>query len=181
VVPSPDITILSRSDPVLSHMPPSRRKPQRAATLESFPICDDMTEAGSRPSTPCPRPKPELRLSEPKSPIRRSRLPEPPLTAPVSTGTTPSSFPFPTTNTSPNSSPKRRPATAARRAKHLSEGVFLPVSFLQETPVPRRSRSSERQDPDAPFDPNALPDGFFASSQFQNSPSPDELPPPVFA
>ncbi|KAJ7064801.1 hypothetical protein C8F01DRAFT_775705 [Mycena amicta] len=171
-----DTSALSQSDPVLSHMP--RRKPQRATTHDIFPICDDMTDAGSRPSTPTPRSRPELRLSEPRTPTRRSRLPEPPLTAPVSSGATPSSFPFPTTST-PNSSPKRRPATAARRAKHLSEGVLLPVSFQDSPFAPtRRSHSTERQDPDAPVDPNAL---LFASSMFQNSPSPDELPPPLFA
>ncbi|KAF7316509.1 hypothetical protein MIND_00170100 [Mycena indigotica] len=166
---------VSRSDPILSHMP--RRKPQRSATHDVFPICDDMTEAGSRPTTPTPRTpriRPELRLNEPRTPPRRSRLPEPPLTAPISSGATLSSFPFPTTSP-PNSSPKHRPAMAARRTKHLSEGVLIPISFLQDSPLPaaRRSQSTERQDPDD--------DGYFASSQFQNSPSPDELPPPLFA
>ncbi|KAJ7167369.1 hypothetical protein C8R43DRAFT_945803 [Mycena crocata] len=186
---SPNHPQVSHSDPVLSHMP--RRKPQRTFTLDSwdkFPVCDDMTEAGSRPSTPTPRRRPDLTLAtEPQTPPRRSRLPEPPRTAPISsTGAAPASFfPFPSTST-PNSSPKRRPAVAAttRRAKHLSEGV-LPV-FPADDPemhafiaalAKRRSRSSERLSDD----PTALPDGYFASSQFQNSPSPDELPPPLFA
>ncbi|KAF7318807.1 hypothetical protein HMN09_00216000 [Mycena chlorophos] len=171
----PSISVPQPAAPVaeLSLPDPARRKLQRAATHDIFPICDDMTDVGSRPSTPTPRQRPELRLNEPRTPPRRSRLPEPPLTAPVPSSTALSSFPFPTTST-PNSSPKRRPALAARRTKHLSEGVMLPISFLQETPVPptRRSQSSERQE---------LEDGFFASSQFQNSPSPDELPPPLFA
>nr|GAT56451.1 predicted protein [Mycena chlorophos] len=118
----------------LSLPDPARRKLQRAATHDIFPICDDMTDVGSRPSTPTPRQRPELRLNEPRTPPRRSRLPEPPLTAPVPSSTALSSFPFPTTST-PNSSPKRRPALAARRTKHLSEGVMLPISFLQETPL----------------------------------------------
>ncbi|KAJ7204751.1 hypothetical protein GGX14DRAFT_646109 [Mycena pura] len=184
--PANDHPLLSRSDPVLSHMP--RRKPQRANTLDpygQFPICDDMTDAGSRPSTPTPRSRPELRLSEPRTPTRRSRLPEPPLTAPIS-GATSASFPFPSTSTStPSSSPQRRPAVAAaRRAKHLSEGVMLPISFFPADDSPllaRRSRSSDRDDAHAPVDPSALPDGYFASSMFQNSPSPDELPPPLFS
>ncbi|KAF7344467.1 hypothetical protein MSAN_01928300 [Mycena sanguinolenta] len=90
---------LSRSDPVLSHMPRRRQPPQRTTTLDSatyapalapsvfdeFPICDDMTDAGSRPSSPSPpspttarRPKPAFHLSEPRTPTRKSRLPDPP-------------------------------------------------------------------------------------------------------
>ncbi|KAJ7461796.1 hypothetical protein B0H11DRAFT_2056074 [Mycena galericulata] len=187
-----NITLLSRSDPVLSHMP--RRKPQRASTLDSdaFPICDDMTEAGSRPSSPeshshsppatPTRTRPDLHLDEPHTPTRRTRIPEGPRTAPLSSASAaPASFfPFPITST-PNSSPKRRPATAARRAKHLSEGINL---FPPEDPEmhafiaslsKRRSRSSDRADD------SALPDGYFASSMFQNSPNPEELPPPLFA
>ncbi|KAJ7742721.1 hypothetical protein DFH07DRAFT_39480 [Mycena maculata] len=186
-------TLLSRSDPVLSHMHMPRRKPQRATTLDSdvFPICDDMTEAGSRPSSPeshshSPRPitptrtRPDLHLAEPRTPTRRTRVPEGPRTAPLSSASAaPASFfPFPTTST-PNSSPKRRPAAAARRAKHLSEGVFPPEdpemqAFIHA--LSKRSRSTDRSTDDP-----AIPDGYFASSMFQNSPSPEELPPPLFA
>ncbi|KAJ7754574.1 hypothetical protein B0H16DRAFT_748513 [Mycena metata] len=84
---------LSRSDPVLSHMPAQRKKPVRAVTLDEWPVCDDMTEAGSRPSSPVSpiqdrrqqqgsgsptRPRPALHLSEPRTPTRKNRLPEPP-------------------------------------------------------------------------------------------------------
>ncbi|KAJ6495353.1 hypothetical protein C8R45DRAFT_1094994 [Mycena sanguinolenta] len=194
---------LSRSDPVLSHMP-RRRQPQRTTTLDSatfapassafdeFPICDDMTEAGSRPSTPSPpspttarRPKPALHLSEPRTPTRKSRLPDPPRTAPLS-NISPGSFPFPpaapATTPSPHASPKRR---ADRRAKHLSEGVALPTLFpfvfpkeeqdFSHATLEPRSRSTERHSSEPP-NPNTK----FASSMFQNSPSPEELPPPLF-
>ncbi|KAJ7634707.1 hypothetical protein FB45DRAFT_472438 [Roridomyces roridus] len=183
-LPSPTDSSLSRSDPVLSHMP--RRKPQRSATLDVFPICDDTTEVGTRPSSPEPehshtptntptRARPTLNLAEPHTPPRRTRVPEAPRTAPLSSAGAPSaSFPFPSTST-PSSSPKRRPATAAQRAKHLSEGgppVRLPEGYDFVT-TPRRSRSTE------PVDDSGIPD-YFASSMFQNSPSPEELPPPLF-
>ncbi|KAJ7223739.1 hypothetical protein B0H12DRAFT_1078096 [Mycena haematopus] len=195
----------SNSDPVLSHMPRRRQPPQRTTTLDSasfapsafdeFPICDDMTDAGSRPSTPSPpspstarRPKPALHLSEPRTPTRKSRLPDPPRTAPLSV-VNPGSFPFPpvaSANTpSPHASPKRR---ADRRAKHLSEGVMLPSLFplvfaRDEHDFPRatlepRSQSTERSSSEPP---NLNANGLFASSMFQNSPSPEELPPPLFA
>ncbi|KAJ6612691.1 hypothetical protein B0H10DRAFT_2222882 [Mycena sp. CBHHK59/15] len=199
VPPRPSSTQqLARSDPVLSHMP--RRKPVRAATLASsptlttpwdaFPICDDTTDAGSRPASPVPaeesprtptRVRPVLHLPATPTPApRRSRLPEPPRTAPLTSGTG-SSFPFPTTQTPGGGSPKRRPAAAARRAKHLSEGVVLPPGFpaAVDAPAPRRSRSSDRTMSDE--DKAAMPEGYFASSMFQNSPSPEELPPPLFA
>ncbi|KAJ7927425.1 hypothetical protein B0H13DRAFT_1033810 [Mycena leptocephala] len=203
-------TILSRSDPVLSHMPPRRRQPQRTSTLDSpfawdqFPVCDDTidAESASRPSTPTPsptaerRPRPALHLSEPRTPTRRSRLPEPPRTAPLSS-VSPGAFPFPThaspahaananhggssTTPSPHSSPKRR---ADRRAKHLSEGVVLPPLFpFQFGTEARRSRSSERDGAQAQgmSGPQTQAQTLFASSMFQNSPSPEELPPPLFA
>ncbi|KAJ6588698.1 hypothetical protein B0H19DRAFT_1248315 [Mycena capillaripes] len=187
--------VLSRSDPVASHMPlAARRKPIRTQTLDSwdqFPVCDDTADDDllERPTTPTPRspvrPKPTLHLSEPRTPTRRSRLPEPPRTAPLSS-VSPGAFPFPVHNTSPtpnnngpspHASPKRR---ADRRAKHLSEGVVMPplFPFVFDSPSgePRRSRSSERSDGNG----NGTTT-LFASSMFQNSPSPEELPPPLFA
>ncbi|KAJ7485585.1 hypothetical protein FB451DRAFT_1392319 [Mycena latifolia] len=192
LAPNPSAGALSSSDPVLSHMPRRRLPlPQRSATLDSdaFPICDDMTDAGaSRPGTPTPaaaaasarprtppstkRERPALTLpAEPRTPPRR-RLPEPPRTAPLAAPA--AFFPFPvTTATGANTSPKRRPA----RAKHLSEGVLLPLLFPAEAapvpPAPGRARSSERLRAEA--------QALFASSMFQNSPSPEELPPPLFA
>ncbi|KAJ7359071.1 hypothetical protein DFH08DRAFT_952250 [Mycena albidolilacea] len=200
---------LSHSDPVLSHMP-RRRQPQRTTTLDSasftpyeFPICDDTaTDAGSRPSTPSPpspttarRPKPALHLSDPRTPTRKIRLPDPPRTAPLSS-ISPGSFPFPPTANTTNGgtpsppSPKRR---ADRRAKHLSEGVVLPPLFPFVFPrgeqdfaqaalesSQRRSQSSEREAPNANGN-GMIGNGLFASSMFQNSPSPEELPPPLFS
>ncbi|KAK7044544.1 hypothetical protein R3P38DRAFT_168450 [Favolaschia claudopus] len=226
---------LSRSDPVLSHMPRRRQPPQRTTTLDSasfaharstsvsldlgdtdFPICDDTTDVdpGSRPSTPVRssaftssspvpaspttprRPKPTLHLSEPRTPTRKTRqsasapafsFADPPRTAPLSS-VNPGSFPFPPSNgtsPSPHTSPKRR---ESRRTKHLSEGVVLPPLFPFVFPKGeegfahaeieeqsgRRSRSSER-------DPLGVAGNtLFASSMFQNSPSPEDLPPPLF-
>ncbi|KAJ6595619.1 hypothetical protein DFH09DRAFT_1410271 [Mycena vulgaris] len=178
---------LSRSDPVLSHMPRRRPAPHRAATQDpwdAFPVCDDTTDAGaSRPATPTTTPtptrirtRPDLHLAaDPRTPPRRTRLPEPPRTAPLSSSN-PGSFPFPPSTPTPaagaSTSPKRR-AAAAARAKHLSEGVLPPFPFaFPEDPTPKRSRSSERA---------RAADALFASSVFQNSPSPEELPPPLFA
>ncbi|KAJ7640776.1 hypothetical protein DFH06DRAFT_622139 [Mycena polygramma] len=194
---------VSRSDPVLSHMPHTvpRRRPTRTATLDSwdqFPVCDDTVDldvdSSERPSTPSPtssptRPRPALRLSEPRTPTRRSRFPEPPRTAPLSSAT-PGAFPFPphanaspppsNNGASPHASPKRR---ADRRAKHLSEGVVLPPLFPfvfggAANGEQRRSRSTERSG----SEPASMANGttLFASSMFQNSPSPEELPPPSF-
>ncbi|KAJ7185441.1 hypothetical protein C8R46DRAFT_379382 [Mycena filopes] len=221
-VPAPRLHIpqqpatVSRSDPVLSHMPQQRTRPNkpvpvRSATLDEWPVCDDMTEAGSRPSTPVSpiqdrrqaagspsRPRPALHLSEPRTPTRRTpragfALPEPPRTAPLSS-VTPGAFPFPTNGNSnnggsPHSSPKRRPAAAAKRAKHLSEGFAFPIPAFNPYAAQsgegyqhqqRRSRSSERSDAQAQAHAQAQAT-LFASSMFQNSPSPEELPPPTFA
>ncbi|KAJ7037968.1 hypothetical protein C8F04DRAFT_1180080 [Mycena alexandri] len=235
--PSASPSALSRSDPVLSHMPQQRKAkpvPVRAATLDEWPVCDDMTEAGSRPSTPTPvsptqdrrqqqgsggspspsltRPRPVLHLSEPRTPTRRTRLPEPPRTAPLSS-VSPGAFPFPASNVnasngnsnnnggSPHGSPKRRPAAAAKRAKHLSEGFTFPPfnpQYQTQAQGERRSRSSERsegayggvgvgvgagvgQGQGQTYAQAQAQATLFASSMFQNSPSPEELPPPTFA
>ncbi|KAJ7240523.1 hypothetical protein C8J57DRAFT_1245320 [Mycena rebaudengoi] len=211
--PSPPL-LTARSDPVLSHMPavlPRRKPPVRSSTLpaDEFPICDDTTDAGgSRPSTPSPAPPSSKRpsLTLPTTPPRRRNhnIPEPPKTAPLSSSASTGGFPFTTQAppspvahkagtsfpfpTAPDTSPKRRPAVAAaaaKRAKHLSDGIppFLNLLLQQQAAEKRRSRSSERAG-DTPSVPNfhgALPEGYFASSMFQNSPSPEELPPPLFA
>ncbi|KAK7013183.1 hypothetical protein R3P38DRAFT_2788492 [Favolaschia claudopus] len=147
------------------------------------------------PTTPR-RPKPTLHLSEPRTPTARpanlpllppSALRIPPRTAPLSS-VNPGSFPFPPSNgtsPSPHTSPKRR---ESRRTKHLSEGVVLPPLFPFVFPKGeegfahaeieeqsgRRSRSSERDLL------GVAGNTLFASSMFQNSPSPEDLPPPLF-
>ncbi|KAJ7104484.1 hypothetical protein B0H15DRAFT_27645 [Mycena belliarum] len=218
---------LSRSDPVLSHMPTQmpRRKPVpvRAATLDGgFPVCDD-TAPESRPSSPSPLPalsssslssssppsSPTLARAQAQAQARaharpglltlrtppRRRAPDGPRTAPLAPPAPFGAFPFPSTSpptgasapsgagmsmTPPATvSPKRR-----GRAKHLSEGGLLPLLFppFAEAQAQGRSRSSERAEKDLKEkEKEKERAALFASSMFQNSPSPEELPPPLFA
>ncbi|KAI0262529.1 hypothetical protein BC834DRAFT_971904 [Gloeopeniophorella convolvens] len=172
---------LSRSVPALSTIPSGN------SAVDVFPICDDLTDAedGHRDDDD------DVFLSSTPSHIKGGPVTwqqslvvydDGPRTAPLSSPR--GGFPF---NTKPISTP-----TPERRRQHVrspSEGVFnLPMdedtsfSSLSDASeelkamvglVPRRRIASAASTPMGKKN-------FWASSKFQNSPSPDTLPVPAF-
>jgi hypothetical protein len=155
------VAIVSRSAPVNN----SKSTVLQAHLEETFPVCDDMTDIdgeGSRPSTPVQ-----------KAPTSRQQhifFDDGPRTAPLSSMTP--NFPFALSTPSP-----------ATRKHHRapSDGVFnmsLDEDCSSDTSEGLRNLFNDllahkrRQ--------NGQKAGYFASSQFQNSPSPEDLPPPDF-
>lgn len=163
---------LSRSDPFLSHTPPRKSKSRKP--FDGFPICDDMTDAGDLS---------ELDISPPvtPTPMRAKRYDDGPRTAPLTTSTV--AFPF----TSPPSPLAHK--NGRRHKRTPSEGVFTMSSdedrHSPDWSTPSKalftstSTSTSREE-DLERQAAALAAAYFASSTFQNSPSPDELPPPAF-
>ncbi|KAF8438181.1 hypothetical protein L210DRAFT_2310542 [Boletus edulis BED1] len=158
---------LSRSAPNPRAFP---RIEKRRASATDFPVCDDTTdvEDSSPPSTP-------TRESPAGSTWQRLSL-DGPRTAPLSSF---NSFSF------VDSTPSR-----PRHHRTPSEGVFN-MSFDED--MSTTSDASEELKKLFGFPPKRFGSvgasatragkdkaGFFASSVFQNSPSPDELPPPAF-
>jgi hypothetical protein len=139
-------TILSRSDPISSHMR------QRS---DAFPICDDTTEYGGDDTPPHTPVRGETSIR------RAFEFDDGPRTAPLSRT---SRFPFRT----PSPTPVRR----HRRAP--SEGVFHMSSDEDSTSDMTEMLTLLKKGKGMDKAP------LFASSLFQNSPSPDELPPPSF-
>ncbi|KAG6377505.1 hypothetical protein JVT61DRAFT_15313 [Boletus reticuloceps] len=162
---------LSRSAPNPRAFP---RIEKRRASATDFPVCDDTTdvEDSSPPSTP-------TRESPAGSAWQRLSL-DGPRTAPLSSF---NSFSFATLADSTPSRPRHHHRTP-------SEGVFN-MSFDED--MSTTSDASEELKKLFGFPPKRFGSvgasttragkdkaGFFASSVFQNSPSPDELPPPAF-
>ncbi|THH19278.1 hypothetical protein EW146_g1851 [Bondarzewia mesenterica] len=181
---------LSRSDPVLSSIsarPNLKPFAVSAAAWDAFPICDDLTDGE------------EEVLSTPSTPTREKRssattwqqslvFDDGPRTAPLLSAY--GSYPFRSSHSSPTPSTPT-PDRKRHHQRHPSESVFnlsmdedsssdaseelkalvglLPRKRLDFTPAAftQSARKDERP-------------GFFASSNFQNSPSPDDLPPPNF-
>ncbi|KAJ7598790.1 hypothetical protein C8J56DRAFT_769379 [Mycena floridula] len=172
---------ISRSDPFSSHMP--SRKPQlkrKSKSDRTFPICDDLTDDASSDSE-------DISPPSTPTPSRMKRFEDDgPKTAPLSKSM--SGFPF--------SSPSPLAKKAARRHKRSpSEGIFNMSSDEDLTAqsddiralfglqarqasssLPSLSSEAELEREMAA----AVAAGYFASSTFQNSPSPEELPPPAF-
>ena len=161
---------LSRSVPSLSTI-----KSDEVARDE-FPVCDDLTDAEDddvfAPSTPVRSKGPSVIYDDG------------PRTAPLTNPR--SGFPFDTKPT-----PTRTPERKREHARFPSEGVFNlsmdedssffspPDAFSElkakaDFPLPRRRIAS------AASTPKGLKKDFWASSKFQNSPSPDVLPIPAF-
>ncbi|KAJ3857952.1 hypothetical protein EV368DRAFT_77196 [Lentinula lateritia] len=179
---------LSRSEPSASNVRPRRDNPFLAGA--SFPICDDLTDTeddtdeSTPPVTPTrPRAAPRFNLG----------LGDGPRTAPITASS--SGFPFSVSSTP---SPVGRKTT---RTHHRvpSEGIFAMSS--DEESIIQRHRGAIGSDIDLksllglaakrlPLSDEseqereaaaAAAAAYFASSNFQNSPSPEELPPPSFA
>lgn len=156
---------VSRSAPVNNVSGGVKPTVLRARSEDPFPICDDMTDIdgeGSRPSTPVQK--------VPTWQQQSIFFDDGPRTAPLSS-TTPS-FPFTLSTPSP-----------AIRKHHRapSDGVFsmsLDEDSSPETPEGPRNLFNDllahKRRPDG------QKTGYFASSQFQNSPSPEDLPAPDF-
>ncbi|KAF9788643.1 hypothetical protein BJ322DRAFT_1106618 [Thelephora terrestris] len=132
---------------------------------DPFPICDDMTDIdgeGSRPSTPVP-----------KVPTRQQRsifFDNGPRTAPLSSMTT--SFPFSLSTPSP---------TVRKHHRAPSDGVFnmsLDEDSSSDNSEGLRNLFNDLLSHKRRSDGQKA--GYFASSQFQNSPSPEDLPAPDF-
>ncbi len=138
-----------------------------------FPICDDMTDIFSDdeyPSTP--------------SRSKAKRFDDGPKTAPLTTSF--GVFPF---NVALPPSPS--PPARKKGRKHVrtpSEGVFhmssdedLSSSSSDEQSHRRKTISLMKAGKLTQAEMEAaVAAGYFASSTFQNSPSPEELPPPIF-
>jgi hypothetical protein len=173
---------LSRSEPGAS------RIRSRKVARDSFPICDDLTDTdeseddSTPPATPTrPRTAPRFTLS----------LHDGPRTAPV---TGPSSA-FPFTDSFTSSPLAGRKHDKRKHHRIPSEGVFAMSSDEETSNYPRsddglktllgltggRLPLSEESEQEREAAAAAAVAAYFASSNFQNSPSPEELPPPSFA
>ncbi|TFK38147.1 hypothetical protein BDQ12DRAFT_666364 [Crucibulum laeve] len=234
---------VSRSDPVLSHMPARPRVHNKRGSVDVFPICDDLTDAGDmsevEPTTPPATPTRKPAPSPATYGYAGYEYTNAPLTAPLSSRN-PAAFPF---NVHHSPSPASHAARKPARRNHKrapSEGVFnmssdeelstgpggsilnpsvqalfglvrTPAhvqmsttppsshySYAQggypspfSTPVPARAvpaahhgaggaMSAAEREAELEKEAEREVKGYFASSLFQNSPSPEELPDPVF-
>ncbi|KIJ61522.1 hypothetical protein HYDPIDRAFT_137432 [Hydnomerulius pinastri MD-312] len=164
---------LSRSAPGPHAIPRHNNRRSSAVYSAEFPVCDDTTdvEDNSPPSTP---------TRETSQSTWQQLAFDGPRTAPLSAS---NGFPF----AGPAGT---SPSPARRHYRTPSEGVFS-MSFDED--ISSTSDSSEELKKLFGFPPKRFGSvghsatraakekaGFFASSVFQNSPSPDELPPPAF-
>jgi hypothetical protein len=154
---------VSRSAPVSNVNSRAKSTALRAHSEGVFPVCDDMTDIdgeGSRPSTPVQ-----------KVPARQQSVffGDGPRTAPLSF--TPN-FPFALSTPSP---------TIRKHHRAPSDGVFnmsLDEDSSSEASEGLRNLFNDLLVHKRPHDGQKA--GYFASSQFQNSPSPEDLPAPDF-
>ncbi|KAK0458917.1 uncharacterized protein EV420DRAFT_338402 [Desarmillaria tabescens] len=167
--------------PTLSRSLPARpfkgKTTPDTSNWKPFPICDDSTEVGSIFDDYSPPMTPTR-----QRPSRSKRYDDGPRTAPLTTSV--ATFPF---NLSPNPSAPRK---NRRHVRTPSDGVF----HMSDEDVSSQSISEDSSSSDEmPAGPKRKAlraprpgmtqqeiEGYFASSTFQNSPSPEELPPPAF-
>ncbi|KAL0565036.1 hypothetical protein V5O48_016995 [Marasmius crinis-equi] len=175
---------VSRSAPGPNHIPYRSIIKASSEPPDVFPICDDVSEAGDHADN-------EDLVTPPRTPTpsgRAARLlygfDDGPRTAPITAST--KAFPF---NGSPT--PAKR---GKRHARVPSEGVFAMSSDEEASTagtnaaeikalfglLPRRRPAVSLTDSEREREAAAAAAAYFASSNFQNSPSPDELPPPSF-
>ncbi|KAI0035822.1 hypothetical protein K488DRAFT_76387 [Vararia minispora EC-137] len=168
---------LSRSAPGQA---PIRARPEMASS-DMFPICDDMTDVDEDE-------RPPLTPTRSKGVAwqQQDLFADGPRTAPLS-----STFvvPFFARATTPTPAPRRRP----NHIRSPSEGVFN-LSFEDDSStssgseelkalvglLPRRRIQSVTSTPPSVAKRASRPPNFFAASTFQNSPSPEDLPAPLF-
>ncbi|KAI6148526.1 hypothetical protein BKA82DRAFT_4138400 [Pisolithus tinctorius] len=157
---------LSRSAPSHSSAPLRQTRLASAGAVAEFPVCDDTTDAedNSLPTTPTRESTWQLGFDGPR-------------TAPLAT---PQRYPF-------GGLTGALPPSPTRHRRAPSEGVFN-MSFdeemsLWDTSEELKQMSGSRQFASVGHSfvrAGQDKSGFFASSVFQNAPSPDELPPPAF-
>jgi hypothetical protein len=161
---------ISRSDPLSSHMP-TRPADKRSSAIsvewDAFPVCDDTGDDLTPPSTPVREQAATL----------GSKLDNGPYTAPMSS----SRFSFSGFMT-PYLSPS--PLSRARRHQRTpSEGVFT-MSLDDDVASPHSPEELQALigmfSKGSPSRISKEKAEYFASSMFQNSPNPEELPPPSF-
>ncbi|KAF9482318.1 hypothetical protein BDN70DRAFT_892674 [Pholiota conissans] len=193
---------LSRSDPVPSHMQRPRPINKRSSTLENFPICDDLNEAAaddyppSPPSTPSrpshsggPRTAPISARNPGGFPFTKLEMPTPsrPSGGKRHHRRVPSEGVFNMSSDEDVSTGPEGSVSMRTTLFNLMNAKSAPARF--STPVPSRAlpRSREQspsfigmtKDQQRLEREAASKAGFFASSMFQNSPSPEELPDPL--
>ncbi|KAL5523277.1 hypothetical protein ACEPAF_1544 [Sanghuangporus sanghuang] len=181
---------ISRSDPVLSHFP---RTPARRAVVDAFPICDDNDDDDDdlidRPSTPSPSGRKGASGTWHHSSLYNSDSEDGgPKTAPISMkeGVAKQYFPSPVPSPS-HPAHKRTPSVPVDSVFDLSFNSDNELNVTEMSALfgrasshrPRydgsvRSTSTPLRKPDPAFNK-------FASPMFQNSPSPEQLPPPTFS
>ncbi|KAG1729249.1 hypothetical protein EDB19DRAFT_124146 [Suillus lakei] len=167
---------VSRSAPNQSAAPLRTARRTSAGSAADFPVCDDTTDVDDDHS-PLSTPTRE----RPTGTWQQLAFEEGPRTAPLNMS---AGFPFGGQLSCSTPSPSRK------HYRTPSEGVFY-MSFDED--MASTSDASEEQKKLFGFMPRkpgsvgpsvarVVKDkaGFFASSVFQNSPSPDELPPPAF-
>ncbi|KAL0959859.1 hypothetical protein HGRIS_011532 [Hohenbuehelia grisea] len=199
----PSISHMPRNRPQNIQRPPARRSVTVASIgADGFPICDDVTEVGndtdlglasdldddsSDSSTGPVTPPRKGNWQQGFLPSGAFEFDDGPRTAPLS-GTNPGSFPF-LSPTPPARTLRtkhvRAPSEGTNAIFHMSsDEESSPSKGLYRTSVipPRRTGSAglilqkERGTPASLFEKGC----YFASSTFQNSPSPEALPPPAF-
>ncbi|KAJ3884797.1 hypothetical protein GG344DRAFT_60132 [Lentinula edodes] len=175
---------LSRSEPSASNVRPRRGNPFPAG--DPFPICDDLTDTEDDTDDSTPPVTPTRSRAAPRFNLG---LGDGPRTAPITASS--SGFPFSVSSTP---SPVGR-KTVRTHHRVPSEGIFamssdeesityraangpdIDLKALLRQAAKRLPLSDEsEQEREA-----AAAAAYFASSNFQNSPSPEELPPPSFA
>jgi len=162
---------LSRSAPSQSAAPLRTARRTSAGSAVDFPVCDDTTDVDDDHSP----------LSTPTRERSAGTWQQSPRTAPLSTSV---GFPFGGQLSCNTPSPSRK------HYRTPSDGIF---HMSLDEDMASTSDTSEEQKKLFGFMPRkpgsvgpsatrVVKDkaGFFASSVFQNSPSPDELPPPAF-
>ncbi|CAA7264387.1 unnamed protein product [Cyclocybe aegerita] len=205
-VPAPRIQTsnLSRSDPLPSHLKQRPRPiPKRSSIIPDFPICDDMVEVAQldSPTTPPATPRRLFDNGPSTAPISARSPGEFPFF------NMPAPPPSPMASRKGNRKHRRAPSEGVFNMSSDEEmssgpgGVVLnpdvrslfpfrtpaPISKVSQSPFVTPNHSSARLFPSRESSPSygslptesTLASNKFASSMFQNSPSPDELPDPL--
>ncbi|KAG2069542.1 hypothetical protein BDR04DRAFT_1203187 [Suillus decipiens] len=167
---------ISRSAPSQSAAPLRNARRTSAGSATDFPVCDDTTDVDddhSLPSTPT--------RERSAGTWQQLAFEESPRTAPLDKS---AGFPFGGQLSCNTPSPSRK------HHRVPSEGVFhmsLDEDMASTSDASEEQKKlfgfmSRKPGSVGPSVTRAVKDkaGFFASSVFQNSPSPDELPPPAF-
>ncbi|KAF8069035.1 hypothetical protein FPV67DRAFT_1102404 [Lyophyllum atratum] len=175
---------VSRSVPLPRHRPAKRtvNLTNNSALLPAFdfPICDDMTEAGDISDADHAPPSP-VTPTRPRAPRHIHSKPPPFMPPSVANKNgrpgrnhkrAPSDSGMVFNMSSDESGPESN-STADEELRALVRNMALARSGMRTPPPAQREGMYEAQ-------AQAQMQGYFASSVFQNSPSPEELPDPLF-